>query len=161
VESAVRLKIALLLPPLLACGLTLVGCRATSNGNGDTGAGGVGIPGGGDVDALVSELKSFTDEMAGKVESAQDPKTGVAEAQKILDARRASLAAKIAAVRDGSRQDASAKRKLLEAEVENTSRVHGLSSTLFDASARDPDFKARLDKLIGDYDSMFKESTEH
>lgn len=157
-----RLKTALLLPPLLACGLMLAGCRATSNGNGDTGAsaGGVSIPGG-DVDALVSELKSFTDEMAGKVESAQDPKAGVAEAQKILDARRASLAAKIAAVRDGSRQDASAKRKLLEAEVDNTSRVHGLNSTLFDAAARDPDFKARLDKLIGDYDSMFKDSTEH
>ena len=42
--------------------------------------------------------------------------------------------------------------------MDNTNRIHGLGSKLFDATMRDPELKARLDKLVADYDSMFKDS---
>ena len=66
----------------------------------------------------------------------------------------------IAAVKGGQQiqRDAAAKRKWNEAEADNTFRVHGLVTKYFDASMRDPDLKARLDKLVADYDSMFKDS---
>jgi hypothetical protein len=153
------LKVALLLPPLLACVLAVAGCQRAGSDSAGIGAGGVAAETGGDVDALVSELKTFTDELLRQVESAPDPRAGVAEAQRLLDARRAALAAGVAAVRQGqkSRQDAAARRKWLEAEVDNTDRVSRLQVKYLDASMRDPEFKARLDKLVGDYNSLFKE----
>lgn len=111
------------------------------------------------VDAVAREVGEFTDELLRTVEGAQDPRDGVAGAQKLLDSRRALLAPRIASVKAGPqlRQDAAAKRKWLEAEVDNTDRVSRLQVKYLDASMRDPDFKARLDRLVGDYNSMFKD----
>jgi hypothetical protein len=113
-----------------------------------------------DVDTVVGEVNSFTDGLEKAVESAQSPRDGVAEAQRLLDGRRPTLASKVAAVKSGEQiqKDAAAKRKWSEAEADNTFRVHGLVTKYFDASMRDPELKARLDKLVADYDSMFKDS---
>jgi hypothetical protein len=146
----------------LACGLTLLtaaGCRGTHSEQGGIGAGAGGV---GDldagVDAFAPALSGFTDELLSKVESAPDPKTGVAEAQRLLDTRRDEMTARIAALKKSPlMRDAAAKRKWLEAEVDNTDRVHGLAGKYLDASMRDADFKARLDKLVSDYDAMFKD----
>jgi hypothetical protein len=159
-----RPKTALLLPTLFACALAVAGCHYTKVGDSNTGAsaGGIG-PGGAtpaDVDSVISRLNSFTDELVKAVESASDPNAGVESAQTLLDSRKGELTESIAALKRAARfqQDAAAKRKWLEAEVDNTDRVHGLGSKFFDASMRDPAFKSRLDKLVGDYDSMFKDS---
>ena len=56
------------------------------------------------------------------------------------------------------RSDAEARRKWLEAEVDNTDRVSRLQVKYMDAKMRDPDFKARLDKLVEDYNLLFKDS---
>jgi hypothetical protein len=143
----------------VACCLPLCGCGKSDSGNAPADKVLPGV----DVDSVVREVNSFTDELEKTFESAQNPQAGVAEAQKLLDARRVSLAARIAAVKGGPQlqRDAAARRKWLEAEVDNTNRVHGLGSKLFDASVRDPELKARLDKLVGDYDAMFKDSAEH
>jgi hypothetical protein len=108
----------------------------------------------------VREVREFTDELERAVESAQSPQAGVDAAQKLLDARRPALAARIASVKAGPQlqRDAAAKREWLEAEVDNTDRVSRLQVKYLDASMRDPEFKARLDKLVGDYNSMFKDS---
>lgn len=113
-----------------------------------------------DVDTVVAEVNGFTDQLEKAVESAQSPRDGVAEAQRLLDDRRPALAGKIAAVKSGEqlRKDAAARRKWSEAEADNTFRVHGLVTKYFDASMRDPDLKSRLDKLVADYDSMFKDT---
>lgn len=138
-----RLAAALLLS--LACAAAPSGCR-----RGET-VGGGGADAG--ADAAVRQLGEFTEELAGKVESAADVKSGVSEAQKMLDARGGEMAARIAALKRGG----ASKGKWLEAEVDNTDRVHRLQLKYADAAARDPELKARLDKLVADYDAMFKD----
>jgi hypothetical protein len=112
------------------------------------------------VDAVVREVNEFTDGLERAFELAPQPRDGVDAAQKLLDARRPALAAHIAAFKSSSQfqKDAEAKRKWLEAEVDNTDRVSRLQVKYMDAKMRDPDFKARLDKLVEDYDSLFKDS---
>ena len=137
----------------LACALAAAGC----GGAGDNSAGGKGA-GGEDLGETVKALGAFTEELASKVESAVDTKAGLADAQKLLDARKGELAASVSALRASPqvKSDASARGRLLEAEVDNTERVHRLQVKYADATASDADFKARLDKLVSDYDSIFK-----
>src|SRR5437588_4608668 len=152
-----RLNAALL---AVACCLPFGGCGKNNNDNAPPAD---QILLGASVDAVVREVNDFTGELERAFESAQNPQAGVAEAQKLLDARRPTLAARIAAVKGGPQlqRDASAKREWLEAEVDNTNRVHAPGSKFVDASMRDPAFKARLDKLVSDYDAMFKDSAGH
>jgi hypothetical protein len=144
---------------LLACALALAGCHFTrsESRNGDIGAvaGGSGDMG---VDAVIRQLGDFTEELAGKVEKAADTKAGVAEAQKLLDARKAELAASIGVLKRGAlARDAAAKGRWLEAEVDGTQRVSQLKVKYLDASMRDPELKAGLDRLAADYDALFKD----
>ena len=137
----------------LACALAAAGC----GGAGHDSAGGkeTGVK---DVGETVKALGAFTEELTSKVESAQDAKAGLAEAQKLLDARKGELAASVSALRASPqvKSDAAARGRLLEAEVDNTERVHRLQVKYADATTADPDFKTRLDKLVSDYDSIFK-----
>lgn len=138
---------------LSACGKR-AGDDAATPGGAATGDG---------VDAVVREVGGFTDELERAFESAPQPRDGVDAAQKLLDARRSALASRIAAFKSSQqfRADAEARRKWLEAEVDNTDRVSRLRVKYMDAKMRDPDFKARLDKLVEDYDSLFKDSAPH
>ena len=142
----------------LACGLALAGCHwtytSTNSGRLGAGAGGGGFGSGAEgADAAVKSLNAFTEEMLSKVERAADTKAGVAEAQALLDARKKELAVTVAALK----QDAGAKGRLLEAEVDNTDRVHRLQLKYADAAARDAGLKAGLERLIDDYDALFKD----
>jgi hypothetical protein len=145
----------------LACVLALAGCRwsPTSSNSGGIGAsaGGVGDVGGGaaGADALVKSLNSFTEELLAKVEKAEDTKAGAAEAQALLDARKNDLAGRVAALKREA-QDSGTKARLLEAEVDNTDRVHRLQLKYADEAARDAELKARLERLISDYDALFR-----
>ena len=142
----------------LACAAAHAGCTLThtrQDGIGAT-AGGAGSRDTGDT--LVPELRVFTEELASKVESARDTKAGVAEAQRLLDSRKAELAARIAAYKRSPRmQEAAARGAWLEAEVDGTQRVRQLQLKYVDASVRDPELKERLERLAADYDSMFKD----
>src|SRR3954471_6581446 len=140
----------------LACALASAGCRGSGSGpTTATGAGGAGTNDGGET---IATLDAFTKELTAKVESAVETKAGLEDAQKLLDARKAELAARVASLRASPevKADASARGHLLEAEVDDTERVHRLQIKYADASARDPDFKERLDRLVSDYDSIFK-----
>jgi ABC-type transporter Mla subunit MlaD len=149
-KTAAPLPILLL---SLACALASAGCR----GAGTQTAGG-GEPSAADAGEVIKSLGAFTEELASKVETARDTKAGLADAQRLLDERRAALASSIAALRASPqvKSDARARAGLLEAEVDNTERVHRLQVKYSDDSTRDPDLKARLDRLVADYDSIFK-----
>jgi hypothetical protein len=133
----------------VACALNIAGCRRA----GDAMPARAHAPG-----EVISALETFTKELEGKVESARDTKAGLAEAQNLLDARKGELAASVAALRASPelKSDASERGRLLEAEVDDTGRVHGLQVKYYEAAARDPELKARLDKLVADYDSIFR-----
>jgi hypothetical protein len=141
----------------LACGLALAGCHwsytSTNSGGIGAGAGGGGFGSAPDrADALVKSLNAFTGELLAKVEQSGETKAGVAEAQALLDARKGELAGSVAALK----QDAGSKAKLLEAEVDNTDRVHRLQLKYADEAARDAELKAGLARLIDDYDALFR-----
>jgi hypothetical protein len=148
-ENTVETFMQRLAAPLLIFSLA---CALASAGCGGSGAGGA------DLGETIAALKSFTKELTAKVESAEDTKAGLEDAQKLLDARRTEMAARVASLRASPRAkaDTSARGSLLEAEVDNTELVHRLQVKYSDASSRDPVFKARLDKLVSDYDSIFK-----
>ena len=135
----------------LACALAAAGCGGAGKGKGTA-----ATAGGADVGETVKALGAFTEELTEKVEKAPDAKAGLAEAQKLLDARREELAARVAAARAAQKEKQAAGGSLLEAEVDDTERVHRLQVRYADDAAADPDFKARLDKLVSDYDSIFK-----
>lgn len=139
---------------LLACGLMLAGCRGASSSS-NSGGGGFVIGGAEGADALISALNSFTEELLAKVESAPDRKEGVAAAQALLNARTVELAGRIRALKQGA-SFAESRGKWLEAEVDNTDRVHRLQLKYSDEAAHDPDLKARLERLINDYDALFR-----
>jgi hypothetical protein len=133
----------------LACVVALAGCGRSDSSPNSGGAGGEG------ADALVKALDSFTDELLSKVEQAEDAKAGVAEAQALLDARKGELAGRVAALKRGA-QESGARGRLLEAEVDNTDRVHRLQLKYADEAARDAGLKAGLERLINDYDALFR-----
>jgi hypothetical protein len=135
----------------LACGLALAGCSWSYPSSSSGGAGGAAEG----ADALVKSLNSFTEELLAKVEKAEDTKAGVAEAQALLDARKGELAGRVAALKRGG-PDSASKAKWLEAEVDNTDRVHRLQLKYADAAARDAGLKAGLERLIDDYDALFR-----
>jgi hypothetical protein len=107
------------------------------------------------VEELVKALNSFTNELLSKVESGADTKAGLAEAQALLDARKEGLTARIRAFKQGAQYPA-ARGRLLEAEVDNTDRVHRLQLKYADAAAQDAELKARLERLINDYDALYR-----
>ena len=113
----------------------------------------------GEVEAALREVSSFTDELLKKFEAARDAAAGLAEAQKFFDARKTEVRARIVSARESrsARESEAAKGRLLENEVDNTSRVSGLQTKYLDNSMRDPAFKTRLDKLVSDYQELFRE----
>lgn len=153
VETFMRRMAAPILLLSLACALAAAGCGGS--GRDSAGGGGAGVK---DLGETVKALGAFTEELASKVEKAEDAKAGLAEAQKLLDARKGELAASVSALRASPqlKSDAAARGRLLEAEVDNTERVHRLQIKYADATTADTDFKTRLDKLVSDYDSIFK-----
>jgi hypothetical protein len=80
------------------------------------------------------------------------------QAARLLDARKAELSARVVALKQRRlAADASARGKWLEAEVDNTRRVHDLQLKYIDASLRDPELKAGLERLAADYDALYKD----
>lgn len=143
----------------LACVLALAGCHwsytSTNSGGIGAGAGGVGVGGAEGADALVKELNSFTEELLTRVDSASDRKAGAADARALVYSRREELSRRIAAFKRDA-QDAGSKARWLEAEVDNTDRVHRLQLKYADEAAHDPVLKLRLEQLINDYDALFR-----
>lgn len=135
----------------LACGLALAACRGSASRT-VSGPGDNRIIAADTADVVGPEIKSFTDVLLEKVEKSPDTKTGVAEAQALLDARKGELVKFIGALKSDPR----AKAALLEAEVDNTDRVHRLQLKYADEAARDAELKAGLERFINDYDALFR-----
>ncbi|HVF54721.1 MAG TPA: hypothetical protein VM934_01145 [Pyrinomonadaceae bacterium] len=141
---------------ILACALAFAGCKggaavgnsASSEQRGEA-----------DVDAVLSEIDSFTGELLKRIEAARDPVSGVTEAQKFLDERKADLHAKIASVKRSRkfRESDDVRKRALESEVDNVMRVSGVRTKHMGDAMNDPAFGAKLDRLINDYQELFKE----
>lgn len=140
-----RLKV-ILTTLVVACLFVSAGCRERAD---DAAA----------PDAALGEVSAFTHELVREIESAPDPSTGVAEAHDRLNARRAEMASKIKRMRESEeyRTNADMRGRLLTAEVENVNRISNLRTQYMSEAMSDPAFSRRLDALIRDYETLFRE----
>jgi hypothetical protein len=112
-----------------------------------------------DVDAALSELDSFTTELLKRIETERDPSSGIAGAQKFFDERKTGMRAKISAVKRSRkfRDSEDVRKRALESEVDNVMRVSGIRTKYMGETMNDATFGTRLDRLINDYQELFKE----
>ncbi|MGH9901607.1 MAG: hypothetical protein ACRD68_07315 [Pyrinomonadaceae bacterium] len=111
------------------------------------------------VDSILAELDSFTQELLKKIESNPDPSAGVDEARKYFDSERAEIAAKLAVLKevrgDQVANSDEVKRKMLDSLYTDLMSMEGLRTRYMSNSMRDPAFKEKLEKLVSDYKQLF------
>ena len=111
-----------------------------------------------EVKTVLTDFDSFTNELVKRVESASDPAAGVDDAQKYFDSKKAEMTTKMDMLK-GIRgyQVGDETRKMMESNlVDDARKIANLQMKYMGTSMRDPTFKAKLDKLTRDYQSLFK-----
>ena len=111
-----------------------------------------------EVKAALNDFDSFTNELVNRVESASDPAAGVDDAQKYFDSKKAEMTTKMDTLK-GIRgyQVSDETRKMMESSlVDDAKKIANLQVKYMRTSMRDATFKAKLDKLTRDYQSLFK-----
>lgn len=107
---------------------------------------------------ILTDFDSFTNELVKRVDAASDPSAGVDDAQKYFDSRKAEMTGKMDTLK-GLRgyQVGDETKKMMEGSlVEDAKKVANLQVKYMGTSMRDAAFKAKLDKLTRDYQSLFK-----
>ncbi len=111
----------------------------------------------GEVNAILATIDSFTTELVSRIETAGNPSTGLDEARKYFDSRKNEVTAKVDTLkrlRESQVSDAT-KQKITSSLVDDASRVGDLEIKYVGQSMNDPAFKAKLDKLVKDYQALF------
>jgi hypothetical protein len=128
------------LPIIIAC-LLISGCKKDA-----------------DVKSILSDFDKFTDELVKRVDAASDPAAGVDDAQAYFDSKKAEMTSKMDQLKGVSGYQTSAEtKKLVEAGlIDDAKKIANLSVKYMGTSMRDPNFKAKLDKLTRDYQGLFK-----
>jgi hypothetical protein len=111
----------------------------------------------GEVNAILATIDSFTTELVSRIETAGNPSTGLDEARKYFDSRKTEVAARVDTLkrlRESQVSDAT-KQKITSSLVDDASRVGDLEIKYVSQSMNDPAFKAKLDKLVKDYQALF------
>jgi len=111
----------------------------------------------GEVNAILATIDSFTTELVSRIETAGNPSTGLDEARKYFDSRKNEVTAKVDTLkrlRESQVSDAT-KQKITSSLVDDASRVGDLEIKYVSQSMNDPAFKAKLDKLVKDYQALF------
>lgn len=131
----------LMLPLMLAVTLLLAGCKKDAQ-----------------INSVLADFDSFTQELVKRVDTAQTPARGVEDAQKYLDEKRAELRSKWDSIKTVKNfQVSSETKKRMEEDLKkNLMSVYGLQSRYIDESIKDAAFKTKLDKLIDDYKNLYE-----
>jgi hypothetical protein len=111
-----------------------------------------------EVNAVMKDLDNFTTEMAGKISAAKDKATGLAEAQKYFDAKKADIKKRFDSIKDvrGFQISEATKKKMEDAITKNVTSVAFLQITYMSQTREDKKFEANLEKLISDYQDLLK-----
>jgi hypothetical protein len=127
---------------LLVASLSLVGCKKDEQ-----------------VNSALAEFDSFTTELLARIETAANPSAGLDDAQKYFDSKKAELITKMAALKGVREYQVSeeTKQKMALRLVEDASKVGNLQIKYDSQSINDPLFKAKLDKLVKDYQALLTE----
>lgn len=111
-----------------------------------------------EIDAVLTELHTFSEQIVSKVQSAPNPSAGVDEAQKLMDSRKADLQAKMNSLKGvrGYQVSKETQQKMTDTLTKDMVNVAGLQMKYVSVSMRDPAFKAKIEKLVKDYTEIFK-----
>lgn len=111
-----------------------------------------------EIDAVIAELHTFSEQLVSKVQSAPNPSAGVDEAQKLMDSRKADLQAKMNSLKGvrGYQVSKETQQKMTDTLTKDAMNVAGLQVKYVSVSMRDPAFKAKIEKLVKDYTEIFK-----
>lgn len=134
-----RIKVIALLI-CLAC-LPLAGCKKDA-----------------EAKTILTDFDSFTNEMVKRVDAASNPSDGVDDAQKYFDSKKAEMTGKMDTLKGlrGYQVGEETKKMMESSLVEDAKKVANLQVKYMGTSMRDAAFKAKLDKLTRDYQSLFK-----
>ena len=110
------------------------------------------------IESVLAELNTFTQEIVKRVEGAPNPSAGVDDAQKFFDSRKADMQAKLETLKGvrGFQVSEATQKKMTEQLTEDVMSVSKLQIKYIGNSMKDPAFKAKLEKLVGDYQNMLK-----
>jgi hypothetical protein len=111
------------------------------------------------VNAILATIDSFTTELVSRIETAGNPSAGVDDAQKYLDSRKDEVIAKMDALKRlrESQVSEATKRKIASSLVDDASKIGDLEIKYVSQSMNSPAFKAKLDKLVKDYQALLTE----
>jgi hypothetical protein len=109
-----------------------------------------------EVNATVSAVDALTTELVRRIEAATDPSDGVDDAQEYLDSRKSEIAGKMGVLKSvrGDQVSDETKRNLMSRLAEDASKVGNLQVKYISHSISNPAFKAKLDKLVSDYQTL-------
>ena len=112
-----------------------------------------------EVNSTLATIDSFTVELVRRIESAPNPSVGLDDAQEYFDSRKSEIVSKVEALRRLRQSQVSdvTKRKIASSLVDDASKVGDLEIKYVTQSLNDPAFKAKLDKLIREYQGLFTE----
>ncbi len=123
---------------LLAC-VWIVGCKKDE-----------------EIAPVLKEFDAFTAELVQKVEAAQGSIAGIDAAQQFLDAKKGDIKKRLELLKDvrGFQVSDEMKKTMTDSFVKNATAVASLQIKYVGLSVRDPNHKARLEKLLSDYKSL-------
>lgn len=104
----------------------------------------------------MTQLSSMTDEIVKKVKDSEDKKAGVAEAQKILDAKKGELGPKMKEIMElrGFQISEEAQGNVAKVLVDVTTKMATLEIDLMMATMSDKDLEAAVEKLTTDHENL-------
>jgi hypothetical protein len=105
------------------------------------------------VNATMADLETLATEIADTVKNAEDKKQGVADAQKLLDAKKGDLQAKMKEVGElrGFQVSDETMTKMGGSIADAMMKVEGLKLDLMSETMQDAELKTALDKLTQDF----------
>lgn len=111
-----------------------------------------------EIESVVAELHTFSEQLVSKVQSAPNPSAGVDEAQKLMDSRKADLQAKMNSLKGvrGYQVSKETQQKMTDTLTKDAMNVAGLQAKYVSVSMRDPAFRAKIEKLVKDYTEIFQ-----
>jgi predicted secreted protein len=110
------------------------------------------------IESALAELHTFSQEIVKRVESAPNPSAGVDDAQKYFDSRKGDIESKLSDLKGVRNFQVSeeTRKKMTEQLTEDVMSVAKLQIKYIGNSMKDPAFKAKLEKLVNDYQSLLK-----
>ncbi|HEU4387550.1 MAG TPA: hypothetical protein VFV34_07120 [Blastocatellia bacterium] len=109
-----------------------------------------------EIGSVLKELDSFTAELVQKIDSTQGAVEGIDAAQLFLDSKKGDLKKRLEVIKGarGFQVTEETKKKMTESFTRNITAVASLQLKYVSRSARDPRYKSKMDKLVGDYRDM-------